>query len=75
LDNAGALVYPPTITRNTKSGAAYAYAGRESRLWNMLEADTEFMTYYVPEVDNALFSGGLSYSTALQYFNTNQSDK
>jgi hypothetical protein len=41
----------------------------------MLEADTEFMTYYVPEVDNALFSGGLSYSTALQYFNTNQSDK
>jgi hypothetical protein len=41
----------------------------------MLEADVEFMTYYVPEVDNALFSGGLSYSTALQYFNTNQSDK
>lgn len=75
LDNAGALVYPPTITRDTKSGVAYAYAGRESRLWNMLEADTEFMTYYVPEVDNALFSGGLSYSTALQYFNTNQSDK
>ena len=41
----------------------------------MLEGDTEFMTYYVPEVDNALFSGGLKYDNVLKYFNTNQSDK
>lgn len=41
----------------------------------MLEADTDFMTYYVPEVDNVLANGGLSYSTALKYFNINQSDK
>ena len=41
----------------------------------MLESDTEFMTYYVPEVDNALFSGNLKYETVLQYFNVNQSDK
>lgn len=75
LDNSGGLVYPPTITRDTVSGASYAYAGRESRLWNMLEADTEFMTYYVPEVDNALFGGGLTYNKVLTYFNTNQSDK
>lgn len=75
LDNSGSLSYPPTITRDTKSGATYAYAGRESRLWNMLEADTEFMTYYVPEVDNALFGGGLKYDNVLYYFNTRQSDK
>lgn len=75
LDNSGALVYPPTITRDTPSGATYAYAGRESRLWNMLEDDKDFMTYYVPEVDNALFGGGLKYETVLQYFNGNQSDK
>jgi hypothetical protein len=41
----------------------------------MLEGDTEFMTYYVPEVDNALFGGGLKYDNALKYFNVNQSDK
>jgi hypothetical protein len=75
LDNSGSLSYGPDITRDTKSGATYAYAGRESRLWNMLENDTEFMTYYVPEVDNALFSGGLKYDNVLKYFNVNQSDK
>jgi phosphoribosylanthranilate isomerase len=41
----------------------------------MLEADKEFMTYYVPEVDNALLAGGLTYENVLKYFNTNQSDK
>ena len=75
LDNSGSLSYGPDITRDTRSGATYAYAGRESRLWNMLEDDVEFMTYYVPEVDNALFSGGLKYENVLKYFNTNQSDK
>ena len=75
LDNSGSLSYPPTITRDTVSGATYAYAGHESKLWNLLEADTEFMTYYVPETDNALFSGNLRYNIVLKYFNTNQSDK
>ena len=75
LDNSGNIAYPPTITRNTPSGADYAYAGHESKLWNMLEGDTDFMTYFVPEVDNALFGGGLKYENALQYFNVNQSDK
>lgn len=75
LDNSGSLSYGPDITRNTRSGATYAYAGRESRLWNMLEDDKDFMTYYVPEVDNALFSGGLKYDNVLHYFNTRQSDK
>lgn len=32
LDNSGSLSYGPDITRDTKSGATYAYAGRESRL-------------------------------------------
>ena len=75
LDNSGNIAYPPTITRNTPSGADYAYAGHESKLWNMLEGDSDFMTYFVPEVDNALFGGGLKYENALQYFNVNQSDK
>ena len=33
------------------------------------------MTYYVPQIDNILFSGGLKYDNVLKYFNTNQSDK
>jgi hypothetical protein len=41
----------------------------------MLEADTEFMTYYVPQIDSILFSGGLKYENVLKYFNVNQSDK
>lgn len=41
----------------------------------MLEGDTDFMTRFVPEVDNALFGGGLKYENALKYFNVNQSDK
>lgn len=75
LDNSGVLTYPPTINRDTKSGATYAYAGRESRLWNLLENDVDFMTYYVPEIDIALFTGGLTYENALKYFNTNQCDR
>lgn len=75
LDNSGNLIFPPTITRETKNGATYAYAGHDSRMWNMLEADVEFMTYYVPQIDSILFSGGLKYENALKYFNVNQSDK
>lgn len=75
LDNSGNIAYPPTITRETPSGKDYAYAGHESKLWNMLENDNDFITTYVTVVDNALFSGGLTYEKALQYFNVNQSDK
>lgn len=75
LNNSGILTYPPTINRDTRSGATYAYAGRESKLWNLLEDDEEFMTYYVPEADNALYQGGLTYENTLKYFNTNQCDK
>lgn len=75
LDNSGNLTFPPTITRQTKQGATYAYAGHDSRMWNMLEADSDFMTYYVPQIDSILFTSGLKYENALKYFNTNQSDK
>lgn len=74
LKNTGALTYPPTITRNTVDGNTYAYAGRESRLWNMLENDDEFMRY-VSRVDTLLYNAGLTYDQAIKYFNGNQSDK
>lgn len=75
LDNSGNIVFPPTITRQTPSGSTYAYAGHDSKMWNMLEADSEFITYYVPEADNILFGGGLKYDNVLNYFNVRQSDK
>ena len=72
LKNTGALVYPPTITRNTVDGNTYAYAGHDSRLWNMLENNDEFMRY-VSNVDSLLYEAGLTYDEAIKYFNENQS--
>lgn len=74
LKNTGALVYPPDITRETKDGSTYAYAGHESNLWNQLEQTEEFMSY-VTQVDTKLYDAGLTYENAIKYFNTNQSDK
>lgn len=80
VKNDGRLVFDPYITRQTKDGTGYVYAGRESTLWNNLEFDTQFMDK-VTEVDNKLTSGGanplysLSYSNALREYDTNQSDK
>ena len=80
VKNDGRLVFDPYITRETKDGTGYVYAGRESTLWNNLEADAQFMAK-VTEVDNKLADGGadplfsLSYSNALREYDTNQSDK
>lgn len=77
LRNDGLLIYPPTIDRQsldpTMSGV-YAYAGHDSKLWNLLEADTEFMQT-VSEVDSALYAAGLSYANAIRMFDTEQSGK
>ena len=80
VKNDGRLVFDPYITRETKDGTGYVYAGRESTLWNNLEADAQFMAK-VTEVDNKLAEGGsdplfsLSFANALREYDTNQSDK
>ena len=80
VKNDGRLVFDPYITRETKDGTGYVYAGRESTLWNNLEADAQFMAK-VTEIDNKLADGGadplfsLSYSNALREYDINQSDK
>jgi hypothetical protein len=80
VKNDGRLVFDPYITRETKDGTGYVYAGRESTLWNNLEADIEFMEH-VTTVDNNLASSTgsslytLSYANALREYDTNQSDK
>ncbi|MDE7345438.1 MAG: hypothetical protein K2N48_01710, partial [Muribaculaceae bacterium] len=78
LRNDGPLVYLPTIDRQTRdtsfSTVVYAYAGHDSRLWNLLEADTEFMQI-VSEVDSALYAAGLTYENLIRIFDTEQSDK
>lgn len=75
--NDGLLIYPPTIDRqsldDTFEATVYAYAGHDSTLWNNLEADDEFMQI-VSEVDNALFSAGLTYANVIEMFDTNQCD-
>ena len=80
VKNDGRLVFDPYITRQTKDGTGYVYAGRESTLWNNLEADIQFMET-VTKVDNVLAKGekdslfALSYDNAIREYDTNQSDK
>ena len=80
VKNDGRLVFDPYITRQTKDGTGYVYAGRESTLWNNLEEDAEFMAH-VTTIDNKLADGGsnpsysLSYGNALREYDTDQSDK
>lgn len=80
VKNDGRLVFDPYITRQTKDGTGYVYAGRESTLWNNLEEDLQFMDK-VTEIDNILAAGesnslyALSYNNAIREYDTNQSDK
>lgn len=78
LRNDGYLVYPPTITRQsldeTYTTEVYAYAGHDSRLWNYLEADTEFMQI-VQVVDAELYNVGLTYANVIKMFDGEQSAK
>lgn len=78
LRNDGYLKYLPTITRQSLdesfSETVYCYAGHESRLWNMLEEDTEFQSI-VAIVDNALYEAGLSYKNTIDMFDIKQSSK
>lgn len=78
LRNDGYLMYPPTITRQTLDESytteVYAYAGHDSRLWNYLEADTEFMQI-VQVVDAALYNAGLTYANVIKMFDEEQSAK
>ena len=75
LINTGELRLAPTINRQTiGSDGEYVYAGHESRMWNLCEADTEFMDI-VSIVDNALYVAGLRYDEVMKIFNDGQCDK
>ena len=75
LINTGRIAIKPTDTRQTvDTSGAYVFAGHDSRLWNMLEADAEFMEI-VEQVDNALYSSGISYINTIRIFDNEQADK
>ena len=75
LINTGHLAIRPTDTRQTvDASGSYVFAGHDSRLWNMLEADEEFMRI-VSQVDNALYSAGISYANTIRIFDEEQADK
>lgn len=75
LINTGRLRIKPTDDRQTVDAAgAYVFAGHDSRLWNMLENDLEFMQI-VSAVDNALYSAGISYINTIKMFDDEQADK
>lgn len=75
LINTGHLTIKPTDTRQTvDASGSYVFAGHDSRLWNMLEADAEFVDI-VAKVDNALYSAGISYDNTIRIFDEEQADK
>lgn len=75
LINTGRLRIKPTDDRQTTDeSGAYVFAGHDSRLWNMLEADEEF-NRIVSDVDNALYSAGISYQNTIKMFDEEQADK
>ena len=81
LVNNGRLLVAYDADRNTPSSlsaeeqdSAYEYAGRESTLWNNLEKDEEFMRI-VRDLDNAMYSAGLTYKEIMRIFDEEQTDK
>lgn len=75
LNNIGKIDILPTDNRDSKDESGeYKFAGHSSVLWNMLEADAEFMSI-VKEVDNALYSAGISYNECIRIFDEEQADK
>lgn len=75
LINTGRLRIQPTDDRQTiDNTGSYVFAGHDSRLWNMLEADEEFKNI-VSSIDNALYSAGISYANTIKVFDEEQADK
>ena len=75
LINTGHLRIKPTDDRNTvDESGSHVFAGYDSRLWNMLEADDEFKDI-VSAVDNALYSAGISYVNTIKIFDEEQANK
>ena len=75
LINSGYLRIKPTDGRQTVDDTgSYVFAGHDSRLWNLLEGDSEFISI-VSEVDNALYSAGISYANTIRIFDNEQADK
>ena len=75
LINTGRISISPTDGRQTVDATgSYVFAGHDSRLWNMLEADEEF-NKIVSAVDNALYSAGISYINTIKIFDEEQADK
>ena len=73
--NTGNLEIPPTADRQSKdSSGNHHYAGYNSVMWNMFEADSQFMEVIVPLVDYALTTAGLTYNKVIELFNDKQAE-
>lgn len=75
LINSGYLIIKPTDGRQTVDDTgSYVFAGHDSRLWNLLEEDEEFINI-LSSVDNALYTAGISYDNTIRIFDEEQADK
>ena len=75
LINTGKLRVKPTDDRQSvDESGAYLFAGHDSKLWNMVEEDEEFMEI-IKKMDNALYSAGISYINVVKMLDEEQADK
>lgn len=75
LNNDGFIEILPTDNRQSKyATGSHKFAGHDSVLWNMLEADQEFIAI-VSNVDSALAQAGISYNNVIKMFDEEQADK
>lgn len=75
LINTGRLRVKPTDDRQSvDESGAYLFAGHDSKLWNMVEEDEEFMEI-IKKMDNALYSAGISYINVVKMLDEEQADK
>lgn len=75
LNNTGAIAILPTDNReSTYEDGSHKFAGYDSVLWNMLEADDEFMVV-IRAVDNALTKSDITYGNVINIFDNEQSGK
>ncbi len=72
LTNDGKLIIPWNAVRESADATGKRYfAGKDSRLWNMLEADEEFKRI-CQIADQALTIAGLTYSNVIDMFDNKQ---
>lgn len=78
--NTGGIKWPPGTDRNTIGAgttgeSAGAFSGKNSVLWNNLEAWDEWKQVIIPNVAQGMYNAGLKYDSVISMFDDNYQNK